>query len=449
MFSYQRYKKDFRLNLKLGFPIMLGQLGQVMVNLADNLMVGQLGADALAAVSFANAIFVIFIVLGMGLSFALPPLISEADGANDFSEVPSYFKHSLLINSTFALFTLGILYLSIPLLDDLGQAEEIIPLAKDYLILSAWSTLPFMVFLTLRAYSEGMSFTVPPMTAMLLGNIINIALNYALIFGHWSMPVLGVEGAALASLIARVCMAVLLFGLLFRKPSLWIHLVKTKAVSYSTQLMEKLLKLGIPTSLQMFFEVSAFSAAAVIAGMVSKEVQAAHQIAISLASVTFLICTGLAMASTVRVGNQLGKKDYPAMRRAGFSAIIQVTLMMACCSVLFIVLKDILPQFYIKDADVIKIAAGLLIYAAIFQIPDGIQVTALSSLRGMKDVKVPTVITLISYYIIGIPMSYICAISLGWGGPGVWLGLVVGLSISATLLSLRFARLSKKALINS
>ena len=208
--------------------------------------------------------------------------------------------------------------------------------------------------------------------------------------------------------------------------------------------MAKIFKIGVPTSLQMFFEISAFSGAALIAGMVSKNAQAAHQIAINLSSITFMICSGLSMAATIRVGNQLGKKDYNAMRNAGLSAFIQVTLIMAICSLIFIVFRHHFPWLYIDDKKVIGIASLLLVFAAIFQIPDGLQVTALSALRGIQDVKIPTYITFFSYYLVGIPVSYFSAIKFGMGAPGVWLGLLVGLFLSASLLIHRFYRLSAR-----
>lgn len=211
-------------------------------------------------------------------------------------------------------------------------------------------------------------------------------------------------------------------------------------------MFHEIFKLGIPTSLQFFFEISAFSGAALIMGMVSKNAQAAHQISINLSSITFMICSGLAMASSIRVGNQLGKKDFPAMRNAGISAFIQVALIMALCSLVFILFRSYLPLLYIDDPDVISIASLLLIYAAIFQIPDGLQVTALSSLRGLQDVKIPTLITFVSYYMAGIPISYFAAIEFGMGAEGVWLGLLIGLFISASLLIYRFHSLSRRYL---
>ncbi len=439
---YQKYKNDFRLNSKLAFPIMAAQLGQVTTNIADNIMVGQLGAAPLAAVSLANAIFYMFIVFGMGISFGLPPLISQAHGGQKYRRISLYVKNSFIINLGFAVIALILMLLSVPILAYMGQDISVVTLAKPYLVITAWSVFPFMIFQTLRTYSDGMSQTVHSMIAVLVGNVANIILNYGLIFGKLGMPQMGVEGAAIGTLISRVIMIIVIVVLLYFWKDLWSHLTKINFKRFNPGVIKRILSLGIPTSLQMFFEVSAFSIAAILMGVISKEAQAAHQIAINLASITFLICTGLAMATTIRVGNQVGLHDMPAVRRVGISAMIQVTIFMLVCVMLFIFLRHFLPTLYIDNEEVIGISAMLLVYAAIFQIPDGVQVVALGSLRGLQDVNIPTVITFFSYYIIGIPISAVAAFYLGMGPSGIWLGLVIGLSVSAFFLTRRFLILS-------
>ena len=442
----KKYSKDFKLNWTLALPIIVSQLGQITVYLADNLMVGRLGAESLAAVSLAVAIIAAPTVLGMGISFALPTLVSEADGAQQPKKISQYFKHSFVINICFGIVAAILVSTSLSVLDYLGQDPGVLKLAKKYIFISAIGLIPIMIFMSFRGFSDGMSETKTPMYAMLIGNGLNIILNYGLIFGKFGMPALGVEGAALSSLISRVAMIVCIVLLLMKREDLWKYIQACDFRKYQKKIASKILKLGLPISMQMFFEISAFSGAAFIMGMVSKNALAAHQIAINLASVTFMICTGLAMASTIRVGNQLGKKDYPAMQRAGISVFIQVTLIMLICSVLFVLFRSQLPLLYIDDVSVIEIASLLLIFAAVFQIPDGIQVTALAALRGLQDVTIPTYITFFSYYLVGIPVSYFSAITFGMGAPGVWLGLLVGLFLSGALLMVRFYRLSGKYL---
>ena len=438
-----KYKEDFRLNLKLALPIMAGQLGQITVYLADNIMVGQLGATSLAAVSFAVAIIAIPIVIGMGIAFALPPLVSEADGAGEKKKISQYFKHSLVVNIAIGIISCVVMLLLLPFLHLLGQDPEVVEIARGYIYFSAWAMIPMMIFLTFRSYADGMSETLPPMIAMIIGNVINIILNYIFIYGKFGMPALGVDGAALSSLVARISMLIILIAILLNWKDLWKYIKECDFSKYEAPIFGKIFELGVPTSLQMFFEISAFSGAAIIMGMVSSNAQAAHQIAINLSSITFMICSGLAMAATIRVGNQLGKKNYSALRDAGISVFLQIALIMGVFSILFVLLRNNMPLIYIDDEVVIGLASTLLIYAAIFQIPDGLQVAALAALRGIQDVIIPTLITFFSYYMVGIPISYHAAINWGMGATGVWLGLLIGLFISASLLIYRFNKLSR------
>jgi len=423
---------------------MASQLGQVVVNFVDNIMVAKLGPAALAGVSFANALYAICLVFGIGISFALPPLISEAQGAVDDRRISSYFKHSLIVNLAFGVFSMILLIAFIPFMKYLGQDPEIIPHAADYMYYSALGMIPFMIFQTLRCYSDGLSETLPSMIIIILGNLLNVILNYLLIFGHWGLPEMGAAGAALSSLISRVFMV---FGILiiFRHwKNLWIYLSEVRFNMYKSSYFKKIMSHGIPSSFQMTFELTAFSAAAIIMGFIGKIEQASHQIAINLASITFMIATGLAMASTIRVGNQLGKGNISKVKDAGYSAMIQITIFMIVAAIGFVLARHLLPTIYMDNAEVISIAAYLLLAAAIFQIPDGIQVVTLSALRGLQDVKVPTFITFLSYWLLGIPCSYILAITLEWGPIGVWIGLILGLTISAIFLSYRFKMLTDK-----
>jgi MATE family multidrug resistance protein len=297
-----------------------------------------------------------------------------------------------------------------------------------------------MIFLTMRGVSDGFSKTSYAMGAILVGNVVNIVFNYLLIYGKFGFPAMGLEGAALASLISRVAMLLMLVYFLFKNEALWPFIVEGYQTTLELPMVKKILKLAIPSSMQMFFEASAFSIAALIMGRVGKNEQAAHQIALSLASMTFLIATGMAMAATIRVSNQLGKKDPIGMKMAGYSSLIQVSVFMAVTALIFTLFRYYLPMIYINNDAVINLAAYLLIFAAIFQIPDGIQVTAIGILRGLQDVKIPTFITFVAYWVIGLPISYFAALHWGLGSGGVWLGLLFGLSVSGSLLVYRFKK---------
>ena len=401
-------------------------------------MVAKLGPAHLAAVSLSVAIFIIFLIVGIGISFSLPPLVAEAHSAKQNHRIGQYFKHSLLINIGFALIGLIAMLSLIPLLGLTGQDQEVISLAKPYLQISAYSLIPMMIFQTLRCYSDGMSETLPPMIAMIAGNILNILLNYMLIFGKFGAPALGVAGAALGTLIVRGVMILILLGLLIKWKDLWSYITGIDYMSYQRSLIKKMLSISIPISLQLFFEVSAVAGVAILMGLLGKEAQAGHQIAINIASVPFLICSGLGMAASVRVGNQLGLRDPNGMFRAGVSNFIQVTFLMILAGSLLYLFRGVLPSLYLDDPAVLSVASTLLIFAALFQIPDGLQVVILGSLRGAQDVNIPTLISFIAYWVIGIPIGCLLSFYFDIGPQGLWIGLVTGFTIAAILLQWRF-----------
>ncbi|NNC83440.1 MAG: MATE family efflux transporter [Flavobacteriales bacterium] len=441
------YRTDFRANLRLAWPIILGQLGQISVNIIDNLMVGDLGAEALAAVSLGISIFVIFLVVGMGISMALQPLVAESDGMGDSQGASFSFKHSLVINIIFALLSILLIESFIPFMDRLGQDPGVVDLAIPYLRVCSWSMVPMMIFQGFRGLSEGLSETTAPMVAILFGNVLNVLANYMLIYGNWGAPALGVEGAAFGTLFGRTGMMLLLiFFMRYWKTGghnhLWSYLVRIDPFKFSKWFFKKVLRLGVPTSLQMLFEVGAFAAAALMMGMIGAPEQAAHQITINAVSATFMVCVGISVAATVRVGNALGRGDGLGKRRAGIAAILQVVLFMTLAAVLIGWARYFIPALYIDDARVIEIAADLFLIAAIFQISDGVQVAAIGALRGLQDIWWPTAITFFSYLCIGLPFSWYSAFELDWGYQGIWIGLLIGLSLSAILNTMRFMRLT-------
>jgi MATE family multidrug resistance protein len=442
------YRNDFRANLRLAWPIILGQLGQISVNIIDNLMVGSLGAVALAAVSLGISVFMIFVVVGMGISMALQPLVAEADGMGDPQGASYSFKHSLIINVLFALGSMLAIEAIIPFLHRLGQVPDVVIEAVPYLRICSWSLLPMMIFQAFKGLSEGLSETTAPMIAILVGNAVNVLVNYVFIYGNWGAPAMGVEGAAIGTFAGRMMMmASLIIFMRYWNPdsdqSLWSYLQRIDLLKYSKWFFKKVLRLGIPSSLQMLFEVGAFAAAALMMGMIGATEQAAHQITINAVSATFMVCVGISVAATVRVGNGLGRGDRPGMRRAGFAAIVQVILFMTCTALFIWVFRYVIPRWYIDDIEVINVAAGLFLVAAIFQISDGIQVAAIGALRGMQDIWWPTFITFFSYSCIGLPFSWFSAFHFGMGYWGVWTGLLIGLTLSAVLNTYRFHRLTR------
>lgn len=435
--------------LQLAVPVMLTQLGQVSVNLFDNIIVGNLlGSDALASVSLGNALFMGIFVFALGISFAIPPLVSEAHTQKNDTEINRIFRHGFVINLAVGFLLMLIIFAGSPLLYHMDQPEKIIPDTISFLHIMAISILPFVIFQTLRELSEGLSYTIGVTKATILANILNIILNYVFIKGLFGIPPMGVKGSALATLISRIFMMIFLFFVLKKHPEIskYMHAFSLKINNFSKELFRKMIKLGIPTALQMFFEVTAFSAAALICGLISANDIAAHQIALSMASFTFNLCIGFSVASTVMIGNRLGEGNYVELRNQGINNLKIVFLFMLMCGILFIFGRNILPTFFTKkeDVDVILLASRLLIIAAFFQLSDGIQVVALGCLRGIQDVKIPSILTFIAYWIITIPLGYFLCFTLKMGAFGMWIALGLGLSISAVLLVIRFLKLSQK-----
>ena len=441
--------KYTKASLTLALPVMLTQVGQVSVNLFDNIIVGKLlGAQALASVSLGNAVFFSIFVFALGFSFAIPPLVSEAHSQEKHSVINSVFRHGFVINLGIGLLLMIVLLLCLPLLYHMDQPKEIIPDTIGFLGIMTLSILPFMVFQTLREVSEGLSYTLGVTKATIIANVINIILNYVFIKGMFGIAPMGVEGSALASLIARIFMMVFLYYVLLKEPKTrrYIKDFSLKVAGFSKEMFTKMLKIGFPTSLQMFFEVTAFAAAAFICGLVSSKDIASHQIALSMASFTFNLCIGFSVASTVMIGRKLGEKNYTELKEVGINNMKLVFIFMFACGVFFILGRHILPTFFTKkeDVEVIQLAAKLMIIAALFQLSDGVQVVALGCLRGIQDVKIPSIITFIAYWVITIPLGYVLCVPLKMGAFGMWIALGLGLTVSAVLLVIRFLKLSQR-----
>ncbi|MFN3019947.1 MATE family efflux transporter [Chryseobacterium sp. TY3] len=441
--------KYTRESLTLALPVMLTQVGQVSVNLFDNIIVGKLlGSQALASVSLGNAVFFSIFVLALGFSFAIPPLVSEAKTQEKHSIINNVFRHGFVINMTVGIILMLTLMLALPLLYHMDQPREIIPDTIDFLHIMAISMIPFMMFQTLREVSEGLSYTIGVTKATILANIINVILNYVFIKGMFGLPAMGVQGSALATLIARVFMVVFLYFVMVNEPKTkrYVKEFSLKISEFSKSMFNKMIKLGLPTALQMFFEVTAFAGAAFICGLISAKDIASHQIALSMASFTFNLCIGFSVASTVMIGNRLGNHDFVGLRKVGINNLKMAFLFMIFCGLIFISFRDILPHFFTKESDVevITLASQLLIIAALFQLSDGIQVATLGALRGIQDVKVPSIITFIAYWIFTIPLGYYLCYVQKMGALGMWIALGIGLTISAVLLVTRFLKLSSR-----
>ena len=450
------YTKEFRYNWLLAAPVIMGMLGHTFVGLVDNIMVGQLGAAELAAVSLGNSFFFVAMSLGIGFSTAITPLIAEADSEQNFARGKSAFKHGFVLCTLLALVLFTLMLLAKPLMYMMDQPQEVVVLALPYLDMVALSLIPLIIFQALKQYSDGMSLTKYPMYATIIANIINIFFNYALIFGVWGFPKMGVVGAGLGTLISRFVMLFLMWYFLKRLEKTKAYLSGLKLFILEHSMMKKIIGLGLPSALQMFFEVGIFTAAIWLSGTLGKNAQAANQIALNLSSMTFMIATGLSVTAMIRVGNQKGLKRPIELRRIAKSIFIMGLILATLFAVIFLVFHQTLPTFYLDlndmehlmdNQNVVQIAANLLIIAALFQISDSTQVVFLGALRGLQDVKIPTLITFVAYWIVGFPISYYLGASARYGSIGIWIGLLAGLTASSIFLYIRFDYLSKQLIL--
>ena len=440
------FRLHFPKTFAIAYPVMLSQLGQVTVGVADTMMVGRLGAVPLAAASLGNSIFFVIMMFGIGISMAITPLVAAADGKGKTKRISRVFQHGFLINSFFGGLLFLLILLATPVLYHLNQPEEVVRLAVPYLGIITLSLIPFMFFQTFKQFTEGLSQTKQAMVITIFCNLINVFLNWVLIYGNLGFPAMGLNGAGLATLISRVAMGGMMYWYVRGSKRYKPYKLSFGFKKLSFPMISKMLNIGVPTGFQFIFEAGAFSSAAIMMGWIGVDALAAHQIAINLASISYMMASGLSSAAMVRIGNQLGRNDIKTMREIGFAIFGMVCVFMLFFAIVLISFRNFLPMLYIDDASVIGVAAGLLIIAGLFQISDGLQLVSLGALRGMADVKIPTIITLVAYWVIGLPLGYVLAFHLGLGEKGIWYGLFIGLTLTAVLLVYRFDRTSRSLL---
>lgn len=434
----------FRTNTALAVPVMLSMLGQVMTGVADSIMVGWTGAVPLAASSFANVFFTIPLFFGVGVSYAITPLVAEADGAGNRSRIVEVLKNGTLINLATGLFLMACIFSITPLLSYLQQPEEVVNLAIPYLWIVALSILPSMVFQTYRQFAEGLHDTRTAMIIVVGSNLLNVLLNYLLIFGKFGFPELGLNGAGWATLISKIVMGSSMFLYVYYGTKFKEYSAAFSFSGYSKKLIHQLLHIGLPAGSQFIFEAGAFGFSAIMMGWFGTTALAAHQIALNLATISYMTTSGLASAAAIRVGHFLGKRDKKQMSRAAFTLIVMALFLMIAWAVLFISARYYLPMLYINNSEVISVSATLLIIAGFFQLSDGMQVVCAGALRGLQDVKIPSFLIFVAYWALALPLGYYLAFVLKLGPEGIWYGLLFGLTLVAIALFVRLSSLMKK-----
>jgi MATE family multidrug resistance protein len=445
--------KEFRYNWKLSAPVIMGMLGHTFVGLVDNIMVGQLGSAELAAVSLGNSFFFVAMSLGIGFSTAITPLVAEADSENNFKKGKSAFKHGLFLCIVLSLLLFGMILLAKPLMYLMEQPEEVVLLTMPYLDIIAISLIPLIIFQGFKQFSDGLSLTKHAMYATIVGNLINVGLNYVLIFGKLGFPKMGIVGAGVGTLVSRLAMIAIIWTLLKNDKKASAFVTHIRLFILDSTMLKKIINLGLPSAMQMFFEVAIFTSAIWLSGLLGKNAQAANQIALNLSSMTFMIAMGLSVTAMIRVGNQKGLRNYEELQRIAKSIFLMGIMFASVFALLFLIFHDIFPALYLDlddvnnysdNQEVVSIASKLLLVAALFQISDSAQVIFLGALRGLQDVKIPTVLTFIAYWMIGFPTSYFLGKETAYGSTGIWIGLLVGLASASIFLYLRFIYLTNR-----
>lgn len=423
-------------------PVVISQLGHTLVHTADSIIVGHFaGTIPLAAVSLVHSVFMIVMVVGLGIAYGITPLIAQANGKKEYKECGALLSNSLMINVLSGIFLFSIIYFgSMAAIDHLDQDPAVVREAKPYLLILSLSMLPLMVFSTFKQFAEGLGFTKQAMNITIWGNVLNVLLAIMFVKGMFGIPAMGVKGVGYATLIDRCLMAVVMATYVFRSVNFKRYLAQFNVFRIGRARCLSIFKIGAPVAMQYVFEIGAFAGAAVIAGTLGAHIQAAHQVAITLAAMTYMMASGIAAAATIKTGNSFGQRNFFRLRRYAVSSYHIVLAFMGIAALLFVLLNQLLPWIFTKDLIVVGISAQLLIVAGLFQLFDGTQVVGLGILRGVGDVNVPTFITFFAYWIIGLPMAYLLGISLGWGIQGIWFGLTLGLLTSSVLLYLRYRR---------
>lgn len=443
----QHFREHIKDTLILAYPVVIGQLGFIMMGVVDSLMVGEIGPVPLAAASLANSIVILIFIIGIGVAYAVTPLVAIEVGAKRFSECSIIFRHALVITIVLSILFASVIFVCSELLKYFNQPPEVAAEAESYTKIIGLSIIPALWFQTCKQFIEGFSFVRPAMIITLAANLVNAACNWILIFGKFGMPALGLDGAGLATLGSRIFMAAALTFYIMKSSIFHKYGISFNLRNIRYSMIAKILRIGLPSGFQYFFEVGAFSFAVIMIGWLGTKSLAAHQIAINLASISFMGALGISNAGGIRVGNAVGRQDPTETRKSGFSALILGAAFMGISGLIFIIFREELAALYINDESVITIASSLLIIAALFQISDGVQAVGIGICRGLTDVKIPTLITFVAYWILALPVGYLLGFVLKLGVQGVWLGFLAGLTASASMLTLRFNIKSKQRII--
>lgn len=441
-----KYFDEVKKTMSLAYPIMLGQLGQLCVGLTDNLMLGRVGKLEFSAAALSNSIFFLFFPFGLGIMSSLAALVPEANAQNNTLRVQKLFSNGLIVSIILGIFIYILTTILYPVVYYLNQPVEVVSMMKGYTNIMMISFIPMTIFFAFRFTADGLSKTKPAMYALVLGNIVNVIFNYLLIFGKFGFPKMGLEGAALGTLISRI--STLLFLLLFfYKNDFFGHFIKNFSFKlFDKNIISDIFRVGIPSFFQFFFEIGAFAAVSFLVGIFGADYIAGNQIANMIINISFLLMSGIMITTTIRTGDALGKKDYNLIRKImeiNMSLVITFMLFMGLNMLIF---KNYIPKLFNSDPNVVYIASRLMIVGAFFQLSDAIQMTAAGALKGLQDVKIPTLITFIAYWVIALPLGFFIGEYWELKAFGIWIGLGIGLTFAGIFFIKRFYKILNRKL---
>lgn len=432
--------------LTLALPVVFAELGWMTMGMVDTLMVGRLSPEAIGAVGLGSSIFFGVCIFAMGLLLGLDTLVSQAFGADDVDACHRWLVHGVVLAVGLSIPVSGLLLWIDSGLDAWGLDSTVLALTRPYLEIVSWSVLPLLLYAAFRRYLQGMGVVRPVMFALLAANVVNVFVNWVLIFGNLGAPAMGVPGAAWATVFSRLAMmGFLLATILYREREERRLYPGVKGGVFGSLALEmawfrRLLALGTPAATQLTLEVGAFAAATALAGRLAPVSLAAHQIAINYAALSFMVPLGISSAGAVRVGHAVGRRDAEGAARAGWTALLFAVLFMSAAAAVFLTVPRWLLLAFTEDAGVLDVGVTLLFVAAVFQLFDGVQGVATGALRGLGDTRMPMLWNLAGHWLIGLPLGYSLCFLLGFGVIGLWWGLSLGLMICGVALSIVWIR---------
>ena len=443
MYRFSTYKQQYKANLKLALPVVMTQLGQILVQVADNVMVGRYGGDdptPLAAVSFGGAVFFILFIAAIGIALGMTPLVGELYAQGDREKSAGLLQNGILFYTLLGFAMAAVQYAVIPLMYHLGQPVEVVDMAIPYYKMLVFS-MPFvMLFFAFKQFLEGVGNTKVEMVVTIIANLANIGFNAVFIYGRFGLPEMGAEGAGLGTLLSRIIAPILMIGYFYNRHKYRGYLDGFSPRNYSVKTIRTLLRMGLPISLQMFLEASAFVGTSIMMGWLSKTAISANQIAMTLGNCAFMIVTSIGAATTIRISHCYGARSLKELTLAAKASYHLVIAWNLFAAITFISLCNVIPTFFTTNAEVIDLASKLILLIAVYQLADGIQNVSVGILRGIQDVKIIMPIAFLSYIVFNLPVGYLLGFTLGMGAQGLILGFTVGLTTAAVLLIVRYRR---------